>query len=997
MVDDPPSVPIGNIPRTGAKDDARLTLSDAAASVWAKSNDLGGWLPLYIHLADTAAISAFLWDEWLPDHVKKTLAHDLGGDLAAAKRRLMFLAGAHDLGKVTPAFAVQVKSLFEPMQDTGFTFQVSQFAPDRRLLPHSLGSYFILINRLMEHHGWNRDTARSYAAIVGSHHGVTPTLADVSQPPQPHLFGDDELWRSVQAEFVDYAVDLAGVKDDLARWAKNPLPAQAQVLLTAVVILADWLASAEERFPYGEHESSENRALRAWQGLELTPSWRAILPGEDADDIIRSRFSLADDAVARPVQRTAIEVARAMTEPGLMIIEAPMGIGKTEAALVCAEVLAARFRLGGCFVALPTMATSDAMFARVKAWIEKLPHDPDAPFSKQSLFLAHSKASLNENFSNLAKVGQLRGMGDVQPQRSSGKKNEDEFEDALIAHSWLTGRKKGPLANFVVGTVDQILFAGLKSRHLMLRHLAIVNKVVIVDEVHSYDSYMNVYLDRVLGWLGEYGVPVIVLSATLPSSRWRALVEAYEHGAESRVKRGSAHGTMAELAAEKLRKQERLRTETPPERYPMLRGEVGYPVITVTTASDPIVVPVPGSTLPQEVQVEALADDDAALIAVLDSALSDGGCAAVIRNTVGRAQETMRVLEEHFGPDVKLTLAHSRFVASDRMEADARLRSTFGPPSGSTKRPHKAIVVGTQVLEQSLDIDFDIMVTDLAPMDLLLQRIGRLHRHERGPRPAGVASARCFVTGVEDWATSPPTLIRASEMIYGPYLLLRTLAVLRGVFDRDGVVTLPAEIPTLVEQSYEDSEAIPDEWRDETEAARQLWEREAADKKMRARSYLLGPVASAGGSIIDWIARGAGEANDDSANGQAQVRDTEDSVEVLVVTRVDGELRTLPELSKNENHVVPEYGRPDDTVARTVANSSIRLPYSLCTPWRIDGVVGALEQNAFAGWQQSPWLKGQLVLVLDSGLNATLHGAVVHYDKKIGLTVTYEKKDASHE
>lgn len=995
MHDDPPLVPRSNIPPTGDMGDPRSALSDAAASVWAKSNDSGGWLPLCTHLADTAAVSAFLWDEWLPDHVKHALARDLDGDMVAARRRLAFLAGGHDLGKATPAFSIQVPALADTIRDKGLTFNVRQSDPDRGRLPHSLASYFILINWLMEKCGWDRDIARSYAVVIGSHHGVTPTRDEANQEPQPHLFGD-ELWRSVQADLIGYAVALAGVEGDLARWAKSPLPTQTQVLLTAVVIVADWLASDEIRFPYGEHESSENRALRAWRELELTPPWKARLPVEDADDMIRSRFSLEDDAVARPVQRAAIGVARAMTKPGLMIIEAPMGIGKTEAALACAEILAARFGLGGCFVALPTMATSDAMFARVEAWIERLPHDPDAPFSKQSLFLAHSKASLNEDFMNLARVGHLSGMGDVQTQRRNGRKYEDESEDVLVAHSWLTGRKKGPLANFVVGTVDQILFAGLKSRHLMLRHLAIVNKVVIVDEVHSYDSYMNVYLDRVLGWLGEYGVPVIMLSATLPSSRRIALVEAYEHGAESRIKRGSTPKTMAELAARKPHEQEQLRTEATPERHPALRGEIGYPVITATTASDPIVTPVSDPIRPQKVHVEALADDDAILIATLEAALRDGGCAAVIRNTVGRAQETMRVLEEHFGSDTEMTLAHSRYVASDRMEAETKLRSTFGPPSGSTERPPKAIVVGTQVLEQSLDIDFDVMITDLAPMDLLLQRIGRLHRHERGLRPAGVASARCFVTGVEDWGVSPPTVIRASEMVYGPYLLLRTLAVLRTVFARGGAVELPSEIPVLVELSYEDLEIVPDEWRGEIDLAHKRWEAEVAHKKMKARSYLLGPVASAGNSIVDWIARGVGEA-EDSAKGQAQVRDTEDSVEVLVVVRVDGELRTLPDPPKGGNRLVPEMGRPDDAVARIVANSSIRLPYSLCTPWRIDGVVSALEQNAFAGWQLSPWLRGQLVLVLDSELKARLHGATVHYDKRIGLTVDYEKKDASHE
>ena len=964
------------------------TLSAAAASVWAKSNDRGGSLPLYIHLADAAAVSGLLWDEWLTGHVKQILAEDLGGDFARARRRLVFLAAGHDLGKSTPAFCVQVPAFEETMRDKGFTFRVRQYDPDRNSLPHSLAGYFLLERWLMEKHGWDRDTARSYAVVVGSHHGVTPTRADVRQTPQPHLIGEGELWRSVQEEFIDYAVSLAGIDTDLEAWGTRAIPAQAQILLTAVVIVADWLASSEELFGYGEHKPSPDRALRAWQGLQLTPAWRAIATHEEADDIIRSRFSLRVDSTARPVQRTAIEVARSLQEPGLMIIEAPMGEGKTEAAFACAEILAARFGLGGCFIALPTMATSDAMFARVETWIKNLPHDPDAPTPKQSLFLAHSKASLNEEFTNLAHVGHLSGMGDDQ----GGRKTPEEV---LLAHSWLVGRKKGPLSNFVVGTIDQVLFGGLRSRHLMLRHLALVNKVVIIDEVHSYDSYMNVYLDRILGWLGEYGVPVIMLSATLPSSRRKALVEAYEHGAESRIQREDAPTSMAEIAAEKLRMRAQPR-ETPSERYPMLQGEIGYPVITATTASEPIVSPVASSSRAQEVQLQRLDDDDASLIATLETALSEGGCAAVIRNTVGRAQETMRLLEEHFGTDVELTLAHSRFVASDRMELDSKLRATFGPPDDATDRPHKAIVVGTQVLEQSLDIDFDVMITDLAPMDLLLQRIGRLQRHERGTRPAGVASARCFVTGVDDWAASPPAAVKVSQLIYGPYLLLRTLWVLEQVFARGGVVQLPAEIPGLVEQAYDDTDQVPEGWRDEVDDARQRWELEAADKKMRARTYLLGPVASEGGSIVDWVSRGAGEANDDSAAGQAQVRDTEDSVEVVVVTRVDGVLRTLPELRKGADQPIPEDSEPPDSVARIVANSSIRLPYSLCAPWRIDGVVGGLEQNAFTGWQQSRWLKGQLVLVLDSELRATLGGAFVRYDKKIGLTVTYEK-DASHE
>lgn len=948
--------------------------------MWAKSNDDGRSLPLYVHLADTAAVAALLWDEWLPRHVKNTLATDLRGDLGRAKRRLEFLAAAHDLGKCTPAFGVQVPELCAVMRDYGFPFRVRRYDPDRTTLPHSLAGYFILERWLVDGTGWDRETARSYAVVVGSHHGITPTRADVRQSPPPHLIGEGDVWRDVQQELIEYVVGLAGVRTDLSEWMKRPIPVRAQVLLTAVVIVADWLASDETRFPYGEPESSRARAARAWRELRLTPAWTAVMPVEEADCFIRRRFNLPTLALARPVQRCAIEVARSMRCPGLMVIEAPMGEGKTEAAMAAAEILAARFGFGGCFVALPTMATSDAMFARVEAWIENLPRNPNVA-DPQTLFLAHSKASLNQDFSDLVRVHDLAGIGDDQGGR-------DLPDEVLVAHSWLTGRKKGPLSNFVVGTIDQILFASLKSRHLMLRHLALVNKVVIIDEVHSFDSYMNVYLDRALGWLGKYGVPVIMLSATLPSSRRRALIAAYEHGADSRIQRGSAHGSVAEMAAEKRRMREQRRSATPIDPYPILHGDIGYPVVTSADRSHLDVTPVSGSTRRQSVTIKGLADDAVTLISALESAIGEGGCAAVIRNTVARAQATFELLRRHFGRDVRIFLAHSRFVASDRMELEATLRSTFGPPGGAVQRPSKAIVVGTQVLEQSLDVDFDVMVTDLAPMDLLVQRIGRLHRHERGSRPPGVASAVCFVAGVDDWAAPLPAAVHASTQIYGSYLLLSTLAVLRQIFDKGGRIELPVDIPRLVEQAYEDPSVIPESWRDDVDIARCNWELELATKRSRARSFLLGPAVADGGSIIDWVSRGVGEA-DDSADGQAQVRDAEDSVEVVVVCRVDGELRTLPHLARHRDHFVPEDSAPDDAVARAVVNSSIRLPYSLCTPWRIDAVVGGLEKNAFAGWQQSRWLKGQLALVLDAELKTTLAGAVVRYDKEVGLTVTY--------
>jgi CRISPR/Cas system-associated endonuclease/helicase Cas3 len=229
-----------------------------------------------------------------------------------------------------------------------------------------------------------------------------------------------------------------------------------------------------------------------------------------------------------------------------------MGDGKTEAAMMAAEVLAARSGAGGVMIALPTQATSDAMFRRMMEWIEHQPAvepegsvvpDGGEPDDRRSVFLAHGKAWLNPDFRAVPRGRSLaRDMDSDSDDRA--KTRGKCVDHGAYVDQWMTGRRKGVLADFVVGTIDQVLFVSLQSRHVALRHLALARKVVILDEVHSFDAYMDVYLERALEWLGSYGVPVIALSATLPSELRKRLLDAYQRGAktlrppEKRTRRG---------------------------------------------------------------------------------------------------------------------------------------------------------------------------------------------------------------------------------------------------------------------------------------------------------------------------------------------------------------------------------------------------------------------------------------------------------------------------
>ena len=217
-----------------------------------------------------------------------------------------------------------------------------------------------------------------------------------------------------------------------------------------------------------------------------------------------------------------------------------MGVGKTEAALAAAEVFAGKCGSGGLFFGLPTQATANGIFPRIRTWAEEQVAVQGESKEKLSIRLAHGKEELNQDYADLLEAGKGEFTGDACI-------GEDE-DQALVVHSFFRGRKQVLLSDFVIATVDQILMAALKQKHLMLRHLGMAGKIVIIDEVHAYDAYMNVYLERALCWLGAYHVPVILLSATLPASRRIDFVDAYLNTSKREIREREKRFTQGEEA-----------------------------------------------------------------------------------------------------------------------------------------------------------------------------------------------------------------------------------------------------------------------------------------------------------------------------------------------------------------------------------------------------------------------------------------------------------------
>lgn len=935
--------------------------TEAARAVWAKSPDSDeGWLPLWQHMDDAADTANFLFDRWLPRSVVRLLGDDFGGDPDAARTAVTFLAGIHDLGKATPVFARKHTLLAQTMQERGLYIQPR--LEDPQLAHHSVAGHHLLVQWLIGQ-GWERERARTWGVVLAGHHGVTPDSGgERDSRPLPSddpdrrcsLYGSG-TWEDVQRELLERVVARTGADAWLGQWREVKLSTQFQVLATALVIVSDWIASNSDLFPFHHGPLPEvvegpQRMEQALHTLGLPRPWSPSDVPAGVTELFTSRFELPGDAEPRPIQEETCAVAWEMPEPGLLTLEAPMGEGKTEAALAAAEIVASRWGSGGLLVALPTQATSDAMFDRVVRWLDAMGAADQQVAG--AITLSHGKARLNRTFQGLVRAGAMVDVDLDHVENTTRRRQRPSH--AVLAHSWLSGRKKSQLANFAVGTIDQLLFAGLKSRHLMLRHLGLAGKVVVIDEVHAYDTYMSSYLLKVMSWLGAYRVPVIALSATLPADRRQALAEAYLRGRD---------GKNVDVAA--------------------AGGDIGYPALSWTADNAVRTRIAAESGRATTVSLGHVADDPDELVALLSDTLSDGGVALVVHNTVRRVLETAQRLHREFPGEV--TVAHSRFIAADRLRKDTELLDSFGPPGRATQRPRRHIVVASQVVEQSLDVDFDVLVTDLAPVDLVLQRMGRLHRHQRGvrqnERPTKVRQAHTYITGV-DFSGEWPELDAGARTVYGTYPLLRAAAVLWPRIS--GVVELPGDIAPLVQQAYGSETVGPATWQEAITAAYEDWAAREATRTGKAGGFQINEPARRGKPIVGWLHAGIGETEDDS-QGQGQVRDGAPSLEaLLVVCEPSGRWRTPSWLEDGmRNITIPRDDVPPEAVANTMASCSIRLPLTFSN--------GDAEEDLWnktpVDWERSPMIYRLPALVVDENGWGTIAQQQVNYTPDTGLTL----------
>jgi len=702
-------------------------ISAAARVLWAKSGDPVGH-GLLAHMLDVAAVAeAILRRESPQTHAWAATSFGLAP--THTPRWVAAVAGLHDFGKAIPGFQFKWPDGQRADEAAGLVFRSSSLDVHR----HDLAGA-ILLNRQLRARFPEAGWISGVCQALGAHHGYMHSSHETNQSRPLH---EGPGWAEARAEILEaYFHTLAPgdgpMLEDLS------LPALAW--LAGLTSVADWIGSNLDWFPAGERaDTLSGHHAKAGELAEVAldaigwPAYRTLLSaGADTDNLIRRIIGQPDKTVAaRPLQQVADALLAKATGPTLLIVEAPMGEGKTELALLAHLRLQATNGHRGLYLALPTQATGNAMFDRALAFLRGF-----APSLRLDIQLAHGGALLDERIHRLREV-------DASPAES------------VASSVWFSQRKRPLLSPYGVGTVDQALFATLNVKHHFVRLWGLTNRVIVLDEIHAYDTYTSGLIEALLRWLKALGCSVVLMSATLPNKRRARLLDAW----------GAAD-----------------------------RSDIPYPRILMVRDGETLGETVTCRPL-EPIRVSGVAEELSALADAALACLVDGGCGLVVVNTVQRAQDLYGMLQQRGTDPAELMLFHARFPADERSRREHEVLSRFGPVPES-QRPPRCLLIATQVAEQSLDLDFDFMFSDLAPMDLLLQRAGRLHRHKR-ERPPAHREPHLRISGL--LAERPPELTdTAWGFVYDPYILYCSWAVAL----REPVWRLPEDIDRLVQAVY---------------------------------------------------------------------------------------------------------------------------------------------------------------------------------------------------
>ncbi|MFB6642951.1 CRISPR-associated helicase Cas3' [Streptomyces chartreusis] len=787
----------------GAREDARRGGIDLTP--WGKF-DRGerAVYPLLFHLLDVAAIAGEVWDRFLTRGQRRLIAAGLGVMPAQARCLVMFIAGLHDLGKLS-AFQVQEAHPWARVSET-----LRQDTAGWRRMPHERASMHSALHLLAEA-GYPVDASDSpgvrVAQILGGHHGrfLQLDIDGAASKARVDLTLGGPAWQDLRRRYFALLRHLTGATTIPPR-----VSVEAAVLITGLGVLADRLASQRH------HWLPRAQAPAFGAGDHYAQAVR------DAPDVVTSsglaRVTLAETPFARAhggprepndLQASLIRQLTAVVGekgPGIVAVTDATGGGKSIAALEAARIFNAGGDTAGIAWLLPTTATADAAYDLLEAYVAA--HGPEhAPVS-----LVHSHSHLNTAYTDHRLAAHEPSTTDEYwPDDPDSSDSEDgqagrPEERVTVPDGWLRGWDRALLAQFTVATHDQALMAALPVRFSALRLLALSGRTVIIDETHALTAFMQPLLKRLLHWLGALGCPVVLLSATLPAATSSELVRSYLTGAghdpDSLDLAPAYPGWLFAAAGDAC--VTRIDPQAAADHAKHHRRTAAIHLCPVRHPSHTD----PGDAPDRESRLERITTE-------LAPVLRNGGCAAVACATMADAQQTYQHLHDQSGwpagPDGQLVLLHARMPGHEREALTRLIRDRLGRTG---RRPHRLVIVTTSLIDMSLDIDVDVLVSDLASLHTLIQRLGRLWRfeHTRGPgcRPAwlhGRPYPRLVVLQPtdEDGRTHLPAAWRPLDHSFLPHA---TADYLARHPERTLTLTVPDDVQHLVETVHGDAEAL---------------------------------------------------------------------------------------------------------------------------------------------------------------------------------------------
>jgi len=777
-------------------------MDELTKKLWGKSNPRK---TLLSHMVETGAVAKTLLETSCYSFVLKDISKYFDLSKKEIINTVSFLIALHDIGKCHPLFQSHLDDMNQEIRSRKI-----EYISECQNFRHELYSNYV-IKRLVK----NKYEIKHIEKVMGLHHQ--------GKKGEVGLFDEDEKanieWSRMQDEL---SCELENIfKPTEFQIKKEEIDISALcTLLLGLTILSDWIASSE-MFENDEISLPYDKYLvyiseKATKFIE--DSGILYAPPPKTNSFCETWIEIPKNGM-RPVQVAVNNyLAETKKTPAALIIEAPMGEGKTEAGLFAGLKMAEACNKSGLYIGLPTAATSNAMYDRIDAFLGEK--------KIKGVKLIHSTAWMKDEVSTRSADFKCGELGDI---------------DNEYAQRWMLPQKRGMLLPYCVGTVDQAMKAVLAVKYGVLRLFGLASKVLLIDEIHAYDAYMYDILKLLLKWCKTLNIPVVMLSATLPLEKKKELLGAYVSD-------------------------------------PDVKG--GYPLITAAYHDGTFEeIYVNGSYIKKTVEIltSSLLTNPQKIAENACQSISGGGCICVLMNTVKAAQAVYTEIKNQ-SVDIETLLFHACFPLKRRMEIEAECLSLFG--KDKTNRPKKAVLVATQVVEQSLDLDFDRMFTAIAPIDLLLQRIGRVHRHEKTERPATFQSPQVVVLKPQDENYGD------TEAVYPRVLLDRT----KEYISQTRELHIPEDIPNAVAQVYDLS--------DDPDWLKYQFDNEI--KESKARQFEVNEPCKRSFTLYN---SNQPELNDDTDNivfGRGKTRFGEESVRIAILEKELYETLSAA-FSKNHN------------------------------------------------------------------------------------------------